>query len=316
MDLVEASREGGRQEQHRRSGRIACARPFDLEASLAFLCGFGPMRGEQEIAAGELTKALVHRGRTVTFTVRQAGTPERPEIAYRLVSDRPIDAGTEAAVAQRITFFLSADEDLDPFYRRAAEDPCFAPVAARLRGLHHVKFPTPFEAACWGAINQRIQLRTARAMKEAICRRLGGRMLLGGAEHLAFPEADTVAAAGEGELLAVLGNERKARAVAAIARAFAGVDEAFLHRASLAEVEAWLLDIHGVGPFTSAFVLFRGLGRFCRQPMSGKLTEAAEAVYRRRLTTADMDRLWQGYGPWGGYLALYLHASTFVRGNA
>jgi DNA-3-methyladenine glycosylase II len=271
------------------------------------------MAGEQGIAGGELTKALVHRGQTVAVRVRQTGTAERPELAYRLLSDRPVDATTEEAVARRIAFFLSADEDLAPFYRRAAEDARFAPVAARLSGLHHVKFPTPFEAACWGAINQRIQLRTAKGMKEAMCRRLGGRVVVEGTEHLAFPEAKTVAAAGEAELRAVLGNERKARVVAAVARAFAAVDEGSLREAPLGEVEAWLLDIHGVGPFTSAFVLFRGLGRFARQPMSPKLLTVASKVYGRALSIADMERLSRGYGAWGGYWALHLWASTFVR---
>jgi DNA-3-methyladenine glycosylase II len=312
MDLIEESRPGGRAEHHRRSGRIACAPPFDLGASLAFLYGFGPMRGEQGIAAGELTKALVHRGQVVAFRVHQAGTVERPELAYRLISDRPIGAATEEAVARRVGFFLSAGEDLEPFYQRAGEDPQFAPVAARLRGLHHVKFPTPFEAACWGAINQRIQIGVARGMKERLCRRLGGHLIAGGTEHLAFPEADTIAGAGEGELRAVLGNERKARAVAAVARAFAGVDETFLREAPLSEVEAWLLGIHGVGPFTSAFVLFRGLGRFARQPMSPRLTAAAAEVYGRQLSTADMESLSRSYGAWGGHWALYLWASTFL----
>ena len=312
MDVVDVSRPTHGSEQHRLRLRIPCAPPFDLGASLAFLDGFGPMRGEQGIAAGELTKALVHRGQVVAFRVRQEGTAERPELDCRLLSDRAIAAATEEAAARRIGFFLSADEDLAPFYRRAAEDPWFAPLAARLRGLHHVKFPTPFEAACWGAINQRIQLGVARGMKDALCRRLGGSIVAGGAERLAFPEAATVAAAGEGELRAVLGNDRKARAVAAIAEAFVDVDDAFLREAPLAEVEAWLLRIHGVGPFTSAFVLFRGLGRFTRQPLAPRLIAAASKVYGRSLTVADMHGLSRSYGSWGGHWALHLWASTFV----
>jgi DNA-3-methyladenine glycosylase II len=311
MEQVETQRRGG-VAVHRRSGRIACTAPFDFGASLAFLRGFGPMRGEQGIGADTLTKALVYRGQVVGFRVRQAGTVERPELAYEMVSDRPISEATQEAAARRIAFFLSADEDLAPFYRRAAEDARFSPVAALLRGLHHVKFPTPFEAACWGAINQRIQQRTAKGMKQAMCRRLGGRVVMGGEEHLAFPEAEAVAAAGEEGLREVLGNDRKARVVAAVARAFVGVDEAFLRNAPLAEVEAWLLGIHGVGPFTSAFVLFRGLGRFTRQPMSPRLTAAAEEVYGRPLSNADMERLSRSYGAWGGHWALHLWASTFV----
>jgi DNA-3-methyladenine glycosylase II len=134
----------------------------------------------------------------------------------------------------------------------------------------------------------------------------------GGKERLAFPEAATVAAAGEREFRALLGHERKARVIAAIAEAFAGVDDAFLREAPLAEVEAWLLGIHGVGPFTSAFVLFRGLGRFTRQPLAPRLIAAASQVYGRSLSVADMEGLSRSYGSWGGHWALHLWASTFV----
>jgi DNA-3-methyladenine glycosylase II len=316
MDLAQESRTPGRPEQHRLHGSFACAPPFDGGATFAFLDGFGPLRGEQQIAAGALTKALVHRGQVVAFRVRPAGTEARPEIAYRLVSDRPLRTATEEAVARRIGFFLSADEDLEPFYRRAGEDPWFAPLAARLRGLHHVKFPTPFEAACWGAINQRIQLPVAKKMKEDLCRRLGGSVVAGGATYWAFPEADTIAGAGHAELRAVLGNERKARVLAGIAQAFAGVDDAFLREAPIADVEAWLRRIHGVGPFTSAFVMFRGLGRFTRQPMAPRLVAAASTTYERALSLADMESLSRSYGAWAGHWALYLWASTFVPGRA
>src|SRR5262249_7670863 len=151
----------------RKSGRIACAPGFDLGRSLAFLDGFGPMGGEQVIEGAELTKAVMLGGRLVLVQVRGEETRGRPEIAYRLASKHTLSPVEEAALAQRIAFFLSAGEDLSPFVRLAAADPCFAPVAARLAGLHHVKFPTPFEAATWGVINQRIQRGRAQAMKDA-----------------------------------------------------------------------------------------------------------------------------------------------------
>ena len=137
MSLVEVSRSKGVSEQHRRSGQIACAPSFDFRRSLAFLDGFGPMRGEQGIAAGELTQAVVCGGQVLTVRVREDGAAERAQLAYSLASDRPIGAGTEAAVARRTAFFLSALEDLEPFYQRASEDKKFAVIAARLHGLRH-----------------------------------------------------------------------------------------------------------------------------------------------------------------------------------
>ncbi len=40
------------------TGTLTAALPFDFEQSLAFLRGFEPMQGEQDIAEGKLTKAI------------------------------------------------------------------------------------------------------------------------------------------------------------------------------------------------------------------------------------------------------------------
>jgi DNA-3-methyladenine glycosylase II len=316
MNLVEAHTLPKRQTRaaersaHERAGRIPAAPGFELWRSLAFLRGFSPMMGEQAVGERTLTKALVLRGQTIVTEVRQ----EDASLGYRLSSDRAIDPIAEAEVASRLAFFLSADEDMARFHRLAAEDPWFGPLAARLSGLHHVKFPSPFEAACWGAVNQRCHLGQARAMKEALCRRFGGAAWsrsAGGAELLAFPEPAALVDAGEAAIRAAMKHDRKATVVSAIARAFAAVDDPFLRTAPLGDVEAWLHGIRGVGPFTSAFVLFRGLGRFVRQPLSPKLTAAAERVYQRRLSTPDVEALSASYGAWSGHWALYLWASTF-----
>jgi DNA-3-methyladenine glycosylase II len=310
MELIATSHPSARTLKYQARGTIACAPPFDFARTLAFLRGFGPMAGEQSIGAGELTKAVVHEGQGVLVRIRLAGTRERPELAYELVSERPISAQTDQAVARRVAFFLSADEDLTPFARLASLDPPFAPVAARLVGLHHPKFPSPFETACWGSLNQRIALGRAKAMKETLCRRFGGVIHEGGCEYLAFPEPAAMVRAGEDAVLVALGNDRRAAVVFAVARAFASVDDAFLREAPLSEVEAWLLRIHGVGPFTSGFVCFRGLGRFLHHAVSPRLLAAAEAIYGAPFTMADLEKVSARYGAWGGMWALYVYASA------
>ncbi len=291
-----------------RSGRIACRASFDFAWSLRFLRGFGPMVGDQEVFAESVTKGLLHRGQPVLFTVRAAG---KGELSYELVSEVAIDDDLARAVIRRVRAFLSTDEDLAGFYALAASD---APFAARLRelhGLHHVRFLTPFEAACWGLINQRVPRAVARHMKESLYRRFGRTEIAGRACH-AFPEAATIAACDEEELVALLKNERKGRAIAAAARAFAEVDESFLEEGPLEEVASWLSSIYGVGDFTTAFVLFRGLGRFRGRPTAHPgLLDAMSSVYGEKTTEGDLDRRVARYGAWGGHYMLYLWASTF-----
>jgi DNA-3-methyladenine glycosylase II len=298
-----------------RTGELRCRAPFELRHSLAFLGGFGPMRDEQRIARGVLTKAVMVQGQAVVWRVFQLqpdGDRAAPGLRCALYSERPIDADTDRAAVERLAFFLSTDEDLGPFYAMAARDAALAPVVQRLRGLHHVKFPSPFEAACWGVLNQRIGVAASRRMKDAISQTLGARVTVDGAAYFAFPEAAEVARCAEGRLSALLGSDRKAKAVHAVSRAFANVRDAFLRDADHDELKAWLEGIYGVGPFTTGFVLYRGLGRFERVPMSPKFTLAAQKVYGRALSSSDLLRLFERYGPWGGQWALYVWASTFV----
>ena len=297
-----------------RTGRLACRAPFDLQRSLDFLSGFTPMHGEQAIARNVLTKAFLIGGRAIAVRAFQANSDdgiEAPVLRYGLTASRPVDAEAEAETVRRLAHFLSADEDMAPFYELAGRDPAMVPVLRRLRGLHHVKFPTPFEAACWGVLNQRIGLHAARAMKDAIVRRWGDSVTVDGAPFWAFPNASAVARDGEAAIAALIGNPRKARAVHAVSRAFAAVGDDFFRDATDPELIAWLEAIHGVGDFTTGFVMYRGLGRFRSVPMSPKFTLAAERVYGRRLSRADLEALFAQYGRWGGHWAVYVWTSTF-----
>lgn len=128
----------------------------------------------------------------------------------------------------------------------------------------------------------------------------------------AFPEAHALAHATEGELARAIGNERKARAVWAVARAFRDVDENWLQTAPIADVDASLRRIWGVGDFASGFILFRGLGRARSLPWSDMFVRAARKTYPGA-DRAALERRAKKYGPWLGHWALYLWAITLGR---
>lgn len=292
---------------------VPAVAPFDLAHSLTFLQCFGPMRGEQTVTRETLTKALSCGGQAVVVRVRQKGGCDRPTLDVDLHASRPLGEGRWRDALGRVRRFLGADEDLAPFYARAAQDPGIADVATKLRGLHHVRFPSPFEAACWAVINQRVGQDSARATKAALVQRAGVRLDVEGAAHWAFPEPAAIVDLGEGEIARLIPGSQRARAVFEVARAFASVDEAFLREAPVERVRDWLRAIHGVGPFTSSFVLYRGLGRFDGAPLvAPRLAAIASKRYRRPLDPQEVSRMAGDYGPWGGHWMLYLWASSFL----
>ena len=141
--------------------------PFDFNKTLDFLEGFSPTRGEQSLAARVLTKAIAVAGQVVVFQVASSGAVEAPRLECTLHSAQPLSPATLAAARDRLSFFLSLDDDLRPFYAIAKEDPAMAPEIQRLYGMHQVKFPTPFENAAWAVLTQRAPIPMARKMKQA-----------------------------------------------------------------------------------------------------------------------------------------------------
>lgn len=285
--------------------RLATPRGFELEHTLSFFCSFPPTRGEQRASEGVLTKAWSIEGRAALVELRA----DTDGLSARITTERPLSEPAAAALVARVRFQLSLDDDLTELEARAATDTAFAPVARRWRGHHHVKFPTPFEIAVWAVLAQRNQ-RAGRRTKDALVAALGPSLVVAGLAHRAFPEPSAVLAAGETQLRALGIDEARSRAIATIARAFAQPSyERWLLEAPIDVAEAELRALPRIGPWSAAFVLFRGLGRMERlADASGPILEAARRVYGPK-TERELRAIAASYGRSCGYWSLYLRRS-------
>jgi DNA-3-methyladenine glycosylase II len=285
--------------------------PFDFGQSIAFIGGFPLTRGEPGIADDTLARAVTIEGRTIVFRVTSVGTTEAPRLTCTLFAEAPITDGVREAALDRIGFFLSIADDLAPFYAIGQEDPVFAPVIAQLYGYHHVKFLTPFENAAWAILAQRVQMPVARKLRQTLMERYGDTLTVDGVTYRAFPAAEHLATIAPDDLLDILPTLRKAPYLHGVARAFDDVDEQWLRAAPYDEVYAWLRAIPGIGEWSAAFILIRGLGRMERISNEAALTRAAERVYGPRAATPEgFARIAEMYGPYQGYWGHYLRAAT------
>src|SRR5260370_32512242 len=121
---------------YREVGTLNYIAPSDFSKTLDFVDNFGPNAGEQQIAANALTKAIILEGYILAFRVAQ----ENDHLRYELLSEHSLPTEVQKAALTRISFYLSLDDDLAPFYAIGMKDPCFAPIIDRLYGMHHVKF--------------------------------------------------------------------------------------------------------------------------------------------------------------------------------
>lgn len=285
--------------------------PFDFSKSLQFVGEFKPTRSEQIVADGALTKAVVVDGQAVAFRVWAGGSPDAPKLHYEIFAAQPTET-LQAQITDRITFFLSLNDDLRQFYRIAQEDAAFAPILRQLYGYHQVKFLTPFENGCWAVLTQRTPMPIAARMKRALVENFGRSIEVNGETLWAFPSPAEVAKASVEQLTALTGNPQKADYLLNVTRAFHSVDEAWLRNGPAAAVERWLLAIRGFGPFAAAFVLLRGLGRMdTAMPHMKQFSSVIEKVYNggKPLSQVEINRIAARYGEWQGYWMHYLRAS-------
>lgn len=298
------------------SGTLTALAPFDFAKTLGFLHGFGPTAGEQEIGFDAVTKAITLHGRAVAFEVRSAGTIEQPQLTYMLYSEQALSEEEQASVADRIAFFLSLDDDLQPFYAIAKSDLSFAPVVERLYGLHQPKFLTPFEIACWAVLGQRIPWRMAHRIKMAIVERWGTSITLPDGTYSAFPEVEKLAGISNDELLAVVRTARKVEYLRAVIEFFQGADEQFLRYGDFEEVAARIRAIRGIGEWSAHFILVRGLGRMEHCSSTDKeLLKAASMVYNNNqpLSPGELQRILDRYGETQGQWAFYIRNASPER---
>jgi DNA-3-methyladenine glycosylase II len=287
--------------------------PFNFEKSLNFLGVFMPTKQEQTISSHILTKAISIDGQTIVFQVISSDTLEIPHLEYTLFSAEPICEEMGNALVERMTFFLSLKDDLEPFYRIGREDADFAPIIENLYGYHQVKFLTPFETACWAVLTQRNPMKLAQKTKQALIEKYGNHLEVHGKVYWAFPEAFQIVVTDFDEILKLIGNDRRAEYLIATARAFSEVDEEFLTSSPDEEIEAWLRNIKGIGEWSATFIMIRGLGRMEYVPLTEtRLLEAASKVYGhgKELSREELKDMAERYGKWQGYWAHYLRVGT------
>ena len=292
---------------HTETGTLEAREPFEFSRSLAFASGFGSMGGQQEVDADSMTRAVMLDGQVVAFTVKEG---KGGRLEYRLFSSEPISDKAAKEMGARIAFFLSLDDDVGQFYSIAREkDQKFYPLVESAWGLHHVKFLTFLEIACWALINQRIQRPIALRIRRSLTERFGGSLEVDGKVSWAFPDGARLKAATPAQLLEVTKNQRITRRLLSLASSLDELDEGFLRTALFEKAKARLESVHGIGEWSSQFIMFRGLGRMGKlQPLNvRRLGEVIEGVYGAAKPLKEVN---ETYRSWAGYWQLYLWAST------
>ncbi|OLT30734.1 Fe-S cluster assembly protein HesB [Actinomadura sp. CNU-125] len=296
--------------------------PFSLAASVRFLEGFTPASYD-DAADGTLRLAFpADDGHaTVAAAVRQDEPTDDGAGAVRVDFAVQSDGGEEPsteAVRNQIARILSLDVDGAGF-PALATDPVVAGLMADYAGLRPVCFYSPYEAAAWAIIGQRVRMTQAAAVKAHIAERHGSPVRVAGRTLHAFPGPQALL-----ELTHVPGlTDVKVERLHALADAAADgeLDAAKLRAKPVDDALTALRAVPGIGPFSAELVLIRGAGHPDVFPLHERRLHASMAdEYGLDTSEADdVPRLagiadrWRPYRSW---VALLLRARAEDRGAA
>src|SRR5581483_815848 len=162
------------------------------------------------------------------------------------------------AIARQLARMFSLDGDARDWPAVGARDARLGRVMAALGYLRPVLFPSPYEAAAWAVLSQRISMEQAARVQARLVGEHGVRLRAFGGELRCFPPPDRLARV---TALGGLPREKIDRLRGVATAAEAGLLDAARLRA-LGDVEAprALRAIRGIGAFWSQGIYLRACG--------------------------------------------------------
>jgi DNA-3-methyladenine glycosylase II len=164
---------------------------------------------------------------------------------------------------------LGTGVDLSEWYARSRQIGWLAPMVAALRGLKPPRYPTLWEACAHAVLFQQISIHAAGAIMRRAVMLLGDEVIAGGVRCIAFPPPQRWLEADETRLRATGISANKIAHLRSAARAVIDgtLDETALAPLSTQEAAERLRCIRGIGPWSAAVVLLRGMGRLDTFPL-------------------------------------------------
>lgn len=236
--------------------------PYRLDLTVSVLRRFSTNVVDVVRPDGTYVRAL-EGGAAPTFVhVRQLGPAE---LGVRVEGEG--DPARAIGVVRRM---LGTSRSVPRFDRAAARIAWLRDLARRMRGVKPPRYASLWEACVNAIVFQQISLLAASAILRRTVIALGAPLHVEGIELYAFPSAATLLGTPDDALRAGGLSASKIATLRRVAAALlAGdLDEAQLEHQTTAAAAATLCAIKGVGAWTAALILLRGLGRLDLFPPS------------------------------------------------
>lgn len=161
---------------------------------------------------------------------------------------------------------------------------------------------------------QQLSLEAGMAVVAKLVRRFGEVLSIADERHFGFPSAEIIAEVPAGSLERCGMSRRKAYALRTAARAIASrsLTAAAIERLPSSEALDSLVELPGIGPWSAALILLRGLGRVDVFPQADSGAESSLVELMHLRSRSSLARVVERFGEYRGYLYFYGLASRLL----
>ena len=277
--------------------------PYALAASQRFFCSFTPASGSASSDADILR-----------LVFRLDGTFAPVGVALREGDDRLVHGEVSGAgacdvekVKAQAARILSLDYDATDFARLGEREPAIGSIQQTLPGFRPVCFASPYEAAVWGILAQRIAMKQAAAIRARIAAEHGDAVEVAGQTMQAFPSPEALLSADRS---AFVSEEKWERLRGVALAALEGkLDADRLRGLEVGEALEQLGHLRGVGGWTAGHILLRGCATADVPTMAEpRVRRAAAFAYGlpKDPDDAELAALFDRWRPWRTWTAVLL----------
>ncbi len=261
--------------------------PWSLATNRAFWEGFAPAALQAQSEAHELRSAFCAE---VDWRRAEVVVTQRDSTAHITVGgDGDLDGAAEQACR-----FLSLDVDAREWPDVAGRDQVIAAAQEQLPGLRPCGFHSPYEAAAWSVLSQRIRIVQAARLRADLTERHG--------DDGTFPAPDVL----RGVDLDLPGRKTEYLHAVAEAALEGRLDCASLRSVDPDEAVRLVQEVKGLGPFAAELVVVRGANAPDAFPRHERRLDAEIAEqYGPGRGLEDVAQAWRPYRAWA---AVHLRA--------
>lgn len=266
--------------------------PWSLSTSREFWEGFAPaaLSGQRDPGVLRATFLVEADWSRAQAAVRQ----RESEASISVTGNGDLDQA-----ADQVARFLSLDVDACGWVDVAERDPVIAELQQELPGLRPCGFHSPYEAAVWAVLSQRLRIVQAARLRDDIVQRHG--------DDGAFPAPDRLLTL-ELDLPGRKGEYLDAVATAALDGV---LDTRALRSLDPDEAVRGVQQIKGLGPFAAELVVLRGANVPDGLPRHERRLDAEIAErYGPDRSLGEVSASWRPFRTWA---AVHLRASRERR---